>query len=416
MLRIKRMQFVIIACAFCLFAAAGGSALAQTDPIRVGFLTVKTGPFAALGKQLEEGFVSFLKERNYVLSGRKIELLVADTGGVPAAAKTRAQELVDRSKVHVLVGPLSTPEVLAIDDYVRQAGIPLIVSSTVAEDITQRILNPWLVRATSSAGQMTHALGDYAAKTLRYKRVATIASDFAYGHEVVGAFQRIFEENGGKVVQKLWVPLNVTDFASYVAQIKNVDAVYASFSGSNALGFVRQYNEFGLKGRLPLLASATTVDESFLKNMGEAAVGIVSSGFYQASLDTPENRRFVQAYSKEYGNDPGFYAIGGYTAGLMFEEALRAVNGRVEDRPALMKALRAMKLATSPRGELSLDAYGNPIGNVYIRKVQRKDGNLQNAVVQVYPKQSQFWTYDAKQFLANPVYSRDWPPARNLEQ
>src|SRR2546421_2138855 len=208
---------------------------AQAEPIRIGFLTVRTGPLAAGGKQMEQGIQLFLKERNNRIAGRKVELIIADTGGNPAGARTKTQELVERNKVHVVIGPLAAFEALAIDDYVRQTRTPTVSCSAAAEDLTQRKPNPWFVRTVGSSAQSNHALGEYAAKTLGYKRVAIIADDFAYGHETAAGFQRVFEDHGGRVVQKLWPPLNVPDYGSYIAHIKpNVDAVYAVFARANS--------------------------------------------------------------------------------------------------------------------------------------------------------------------------------------
>src|SRR5437762_9842627 len=156
---------------------------AQSEPMRIGFLTVRTGPLAAGGKQMEEGIQLFLKERNYTIAGRKVELIIADTGGNPAGAKTKTQELVERNKVHVLIGPLAAFEALAIDDYIRSTRTPIVSCSPAAEYLTERKPNPGLVRTVGTSARSNHALGDYAAKKLGYKRVAIIADDFAYGHE-----------------------------------------------------------------------------------------------------------------------------------------------------------------------------------------------------------------------------------------
>lgn len=411
---LKRIALVATV-ASCASLAAG--VFAQTAPIRIGFLTPKTGPLAGPGKQMEDGIRYFLKERGNTLAGRPVELIVVDTAGQAATARSKTQELVERNKVHVLIGPLATTEQLAIDDYVRDAKVPLISSSALAEDLTQRTPNPWLLRATASTGQIVHPVGDYAAKTLGYKRVATVATDFAYGHEAVAGFQRVFEDNGGRVVQKIWVPPTASDFAAYIAQIRrDVDAVFVSFSGASATGFVRQYREYGLKEKIPLLSTHSTVDESLLRDEGDDALGVVSGAIYSAAIDTPENRAYVAGFRKETGNDPGFYSTGAYVAGMFVEAALKTTKGNVEDKAAFMKALRTAKLASSPRGPLQVDEYGNPVGDSFVRKTQRVDGRMQNTVVKVYPNQTQFWTYGAKEFLASPVYSRDYPPARYLEK
>jgi branched-chain amino acid transport system substrate-binding protein len=400
--------------AIILAALFAVPAFAQ-QPIRIGFLTVRTGPLAAGGKQMEQGIQLFLKERNHMLSGRKVELIIADTGGNPAGAKTKTQELVERDKVHVIIGPLAAFEALAIDDYIRATRTPTVSCSAAAEDLTQRKPNPYFVRSAASSGQPNHALGEYAAKDLGYKRVAILADDFAYGHETAAAFQRVFEDNGGRVVQRIFTPLNAPDYGSYIAQIKpDVDAVYAGFAGANGFRFLRQYKEYGVKK--PVLGSMTTADEGIMKQMGDEALGVVTGGWYAAGIDTPENRRFVEAVNKEYGADPGYYTLGAYSAGVLVEAALKAVKGRIEDKDAFMKALRNPGTVHDPRGAWRLDEYGNPVMPIYIRKVERKGGKLVNTVIKTYPNVSQFWKYPPKEFLANPVYSRDYPPARYLEQ
>src|SRR5262249_21183584 len=190
-------------------------------PLTIGFLTVLTGPLAAGGQQQEEGARLILNERNGMIGGRKVELITQDTAGNPALAKTKTQELVERHKVPVMIGPLATNEALAIDAYVRDQKVPLITTTSAATvDLKQHAVNPLALHAFGTAPQVTYPLGDYAAKTLGFKRMATIADDFTYGHEGVGGFQLGFEGAGGKIVQKLWPPLNAPEYGSYLAQLK----------------------------------------------------------------------------------------------------------------------------------------------------------------------------------------------------
>jgi branched-chain amino acid transport system substrate-binding protein len=289
------------------------------------------------------------------------------------------------------------------------------LSVAAAEDMTQRKPNPWFVRATSSSAQCAHAMADHCAKTLKYKRMALIADDIAYGQEMNAGFQRVFEDAGGKVVQKLFPPLTAPDYGSFLAQLKtNVDAIFLGFAGSNGFRFVRQFNEYGLRDKIALVGGMTALDESVLRNMGDEALGIQTVNWYSAELDNPINVKFAGAFRKQFGYDPGYYAAGTYVNGAILEAALAAIGGKAGDRDALMAALRKTNLATA-RGPVKFDSYGNVVGDIYIRKVERKDGRLVNAVLKTYPNVSQFWTYDPKAFLANPVYSRDWPPAKNLE-
>ena len=394
-----------------------GAALAQAEPLKLGFLTVRSGPLAAGGRQMEEGITLFLKERNYMLAGRKVELIIADTGGQPAQAKSKTQELIEREKVQVVIGPLATFEALAIDDYIAGAKVPLITPTSAAQnDLAQQKRNDYVIHAAGTAAQPMHVLGQYAAKKLGYKRIAMIADDFAYGHEGAAGFQHAFEDNGGRVVQKLWSPLNAPEYGVYVGQLKtNVDAVYAGFAGINGARFLRQFQEYQSAKRTPVLGNPTAVDEGVLRNMGDEALGVWSASWYSAGLNTPENQRFVAAIQKEYKVTPGFYTAGTYTAGLFLEAAMNAVKGRFEDKPAFVAALHAVKLASGPMGPIRVDEYGKPVLNIYIRKVERRDGQLVNTIVETFREVNQFWTYEPKAFMSGPQYSRDQPAARFLE-
>jgi branched-chain amino acid transport system substrate-binding protein len=412
-MKISRRKFVASAAGFGLSSAMPLKVRAADGPIRIGLLTVKTGALASGGIDMERALVMYLKERNYMMAGRKIELVIGDTAGVPATARTKTQEMVEKDNVHCLIGPLAAFEALAIDDYIRQNKIPTL-SVAAAEDMTQRHPNPWFVRATSTSSQCAQPLGEYAAKDLKFKRMITIADDIAYGQEMCAGFQRVFEDNGGKIIQKLFPPLTVPDYGSYAAQLKNADAIFLGLAGSNGFRFLKQFVEYGLKDKMQPIGGMTALDEAVLRNMGDEALGIITTCWYSAELDNPPNRVFAPAFRKEFGYDPGFYAASTYVNGAVLEAAVKAVNGKVEDKPALMAALRATNVETA-RGPVKFDDLGNVVGNVYLRKVTRKEGRLVNSVFKTYPNVSQFWTYGKEAFLANPVYSRDYPPAKYLE-
>jgi branched-chain amino acid transport system substrate-binding protein len=406
---ITRRKLLKVAAAGTAASTLGFPAIvrAQSEPIRLGLLTVKTGPLASGGLDMERALVMYLK-------GRKIELISTDTAGVAATARTKTQELVERNKVHALTGPLDAGSALAIDDYIKEQQMPTL-SVAAAEDMTQRKPNPFFVRATSTSSQCAHPMADYCAKTLKYQRMAVIADDIPYGHEMVAGFQRVFEEAGGKIVQKLFPPLTVPDYGTYLAQMsRKIDAIFLGFAGSNGFRWLRQFNEYGLKGKVNVVGGMTALDEAVLRNMGDEALGILTACWYSAEIDNPINRKFVPAFRAEAKYDPGFYAAATYTNGAVFQAGLEAVKGKIEDRRAFIQAIKAARVETC-RGPVSFDTFGNVIGNVYIRRVQRKEGRLVNSVIHTYPNVSQFWTYSRDEFLRNPVYSRDWPPAKNLE-
>jgi len=391
--------------------------LAQSsEPFRVGFLTVLTGPLAAGGKQQEEGAALFLKERNGMIGGRKVELITQDTTGNPALAKTKLQELVERHRVAVSIGPLATNEAIAMDGYVRDTKVPLITTTSAATvDLKSHAVNPWVLHAFGTAPQVTYPLGDYAAKTLGFKKIAVVAEDFTYGHEGAGGFQLGFEGAGGKIVQKLWPPLNAPEYAPYLAAIKSdVDAIYMGFAGSNPLRFLKQFSEFGLKGKVAVLGNTTSTDEGILRVMGDEGVGVITGGWYAAGLDTTDNKKFVAGINEAYKHDPGFYTAGPYTALLIIEEALKTTGGKT-DAAAFLKAMQDVRLTHGPIGPVRLDEYGTPVLDIHIRKVARVDGKLTNTIIMTYPRVSQFWIFDPKQFIQQPVFSRDYPPSKFLE-
>ncbi|HWG79294.1 MAG TPA: ABC transporter substrate-binding protein [Stellaceae bacterium] len=387
-------------------------AVAQSAAVRIGLLTVKTGPLAQGGIQMEQGITVFLKEKNNTLAGRKVELISADTGGNPAGAKTKAQELVERDNVDFIVGPLAAFELLAITNYVQQAKIPLL-SLAAADDMTQRKPNPYFVRASATSSQCCQPLGDYAAKEMKLKRVATINEDFAFGYEQVGGFQKVFEDEGGRVVKKLWTPIVTPDYTPYLAQLADIDGVWNGFAGSNPIKFNQQYAAFGLKDKYPRLGGWTAYDDALLKSFGDDAIGAISAAWYSSDLDTPSNKRFVADMVRDYGGVPGGYAAGLYINGMCIEAALKKTGGKTDDKQKLIEALRAVSLTDTPRGAFHFDHLGNVVGNVFIRRLDRKDGKLVNTIVKTYPNVSQFFTYGEKEFLAQPVYSRDYPPLKS---
>jgi len=383
---------------------------AQGAPFKLGLLTVKTGPLAQGGIQMEQGVQIYLKEKNNTFAGRKVEFFSADTGGNPAGAKTKVQELVERDKVDVILGPLAAFELLAISDYFAQAKTPLM-SLAAAEDLTQRKPNPYFLRASATSAQAMHPMADFAAKELKLKKMITISEDFAFGHEQMGGFQQTFEDNGGRIVKKLWPPLVTPDYAPYIAQIGDCDGVCQGFAGSNPLRFMKAYAGAGLK--FPVVGGETVGDDALLRSFGDGAVGLYSCCPYTLDLNTDSNKRFIAAMVKEFNVEPGFYAAGLYVNCMVVEEGLKKTGGKSDDKEAFMKALKSVTLSDTPRGPIKFDSFGNVIGDFYVRHCEKAGGKLVNKTVKTYKNVSQFWTYDEKKFLSQPVYSRDFPPLKS---
>jgi branched-chain amino acid transport system substrate-binding protein len=408
-MRATRIMMMLVAAALC----APGGAAAQSA-IKIGFISPLTGAIAAAGKDMYSGCELYWQESGWQMAGRKVEVILEDNEGNPAIALTKLRKLVESDRVHMVAGVILSNVAYALVPFIESQEIPTMYPINSADDLTQRKRPKWLIRTGFSAGGNMHPFGEYAAKVLGYKKIVTVGLDYAFGWETVGGFHKSFEDNGGQIVQKLWVPLNVQDYSPYLTQIKkDADAVFVVALGRWTLLFAQQYAASGLRGRLPLIAGGTYTDEHVLPQLGDESIGVVSAHHYSASLDTPANRRFRAAFEKAYNRIPSFYSENCYTGARIINEAVRAIGGKVEDRPALMAALRKVAITDAPRGPVEMDPYGNPTQNIYIRKVERVGGKLQNTVIYTYPRVSQFWTYNQEEFLKQPVYSRDFPPCRH---
>jgi branched-chain amino acid transport system substrate-binding protein len=386
-------------------------AIADAEPFRLGLLTVKTGPLAQGGIQMEQGVLTYLKETNYTMGGRKVDFISADTGGNPAGTKTKAQELIERDKVDAILGPLAAFELLAISDYVRDQKMPTL-SLAGADDMTQRRANPYFLRASAASSQFMHPMAHYAATELKLKRVVTVSEDFAFGYEQMGGFQASFQQHGGCVVNKLWPPLVTPDYTPYVAQISDCDGVCQGFAGSNPLRFMKAYASAGLK--YPVVSGETGGDDALLHSFGEEAIGLVSCTPYTLDLDNGGNNRFIEGMLKNYDTVPGQYAALLYVSCQVVDAGLKAVGGDASDKEKFMAAMRGVNLTDTPRGPVKFDHLGNIVGTFYVRRLGT-DGakyglKLWNKTIKTYENVSQFWTWPEQEFLSHPVYSRDYPP------
>jgi len=387
---------------------------AQKEAIKVGFMSSLTGPLSPNGKDMLNSFELFLEEQGGKLAGREVKLITEDDAGNPATGLTKLRGMVEGQGIQLLVGPLSAAVGYAIRDYIDGNKLPAIFPIVSGEDITQRKRSLYIIRTGWSSAQPSHPFGKWVYDNLKYRRIAIIGYDFAFGWEVAAGFHRTFEESGGQIVQKLWPPLFTTDFGPYISQLKrDVNAVYAVFSGADALRFAKQYEDAGLKARLPLIGGGTFTDEHVLRTMGDEALGVITALHYSAALNNPVNRKFVQAYETKFKQAPSYYSEGTYVAGLQLKRALEAIGGEAENRERLVAALRKVELADTPRGPIRFDDYGNPIQNIYVRKVERVSGRLQNTVIHTFEKVSQFWTYKPEEYLKNPVYDRNFPPCKH---
>jgi branched-chain amino acid transport system substrate-binding protein len=403
-----RCAALAVVLVLCTAVAAPGA-----EPIRIGYMGPTSGIFAQAGKDMLDGLKMGLEAAGGQVAGRTLELIEEDTEGNPATAQAKYRKLVQQDRIHVLTGVLLSNIGYALVPPIERDQLPSLFLTT-PDDLTKRRPPKWILRTNFAASQPMHALGDYAARTLKYKRVAAIAMDNNFGHECLGGFQRVFEDAGGRVVQKTWVPLNAMDFAPYLTQVpRDVDAVVQVFVAGQAVRFARQYAETGLKDRLPLVGIGVFSDESALRSMGDEAIGTIGALIWAPTLTTPANQAFMKLAEARLKRTPAYFHAVMYSAGRWITEAARSIDGRVEDRARFLAAIRkASETTEDPRGPIKLDEYNNPTQNVYILKVEKVGGRLQNTVIHTYPMVSQFWTYKPEEFLKTPAYDRSYPPVR----
>jgi branched-chain amino acid transport system substrate-binding protein len=413
-IEMDRRQFLKNTTAALTVAGAGvgpwRSAQAQAGPIKIGLLAPLTGVVASGGKEMVEGVQFYLDQVKGEMGGRKVELVIEDDASNPDTALQKARRLVEQGNCHMLIGNLLANTGLAVANYVKGTGTPYFIPIIAADDLTQRQRIKNVIRVAGySASEFTHPLGDWALKQ-GYKKIATISQDYTFGHEQCGGLAQVFAEGGGEIVQQLWHPLNTADFSPYLGQIADlkVDAIFAMETGSDATRFIQQYCSFGLKAKTPLLAAMNGTDQSVIRTLGEECEGIMSPAHFAEGSDNPVTQKFAREYEAKYGKIPSLYGFSMYSGVMWIDEALKKMGGKVEDRETFIDTVLKTELDGSPLGKaVKLDAYGNPIYDVYIRKVvKRADGKFWNVPVTTYPNVSQFWKYDPETYLKQPPYSR----------
>ncbi|HZL31481.1 MAG TPA: ABC transporter substrate-binding protein [Pseudolabrys sp.] len=392
------------------------SAPAQAEELRIGFIAPLTGIFAQIGKDMVNGFQMYLDEHHGKLGGADVKLIVEDSQGKADASVTKAKKLVLSDKVSMFIGGLLASTGYALAPVSNSEKTLYLASVPAADDLTQRQLSkyPYFFRTSWTSSQPTHAIGQWACDQ-GYKKVVTIAADYAFGYEQVGGFQKVFEDCGGKVIQKIWPPLGSKDFGPYIPSIKgDADAIFSLMVGPMSLQFPKQLR--GAGNKKPIIGGGTSYDEFVLPFMGDEVIGDVSSLQYSAALETPKNEAFVKAYRKKYGKVPSYYSESNYTTAEIIDVAMKKAGGKYPGAEKFIEIMSALKFE-SVRGPISFEDR-NPIQNIYIKKVEKKKmfgypkDELWNTVIKTYPNVSQYWTYGKEKFLKQPVYSRDFPPCK----
>jgi branched-chain amino acid transport system substrate-binding protein len=414
----RKLQSILIGTAVAV--GLGLSAPAGAEELRIGYLAPLTGGLAQTGIDMRDGFLLYLEQHGNKLGGMDVKLIIEDEQGKGDVAVTKAKKLVLQDKVHMLIGGVLASTGYALAPVSTELKTMYIPSIPAADDLTQRQLKnfPYLIRTSWSSSQPHHPLGQWACDQ-GYKKVVTIAADYAFGYEVVGGFQKAFEDCGGKIIQKIWPPLGAKDFGPFIPTIKaDTDAVFSLMVGPMPAQFIKQMRGAGFKK--PIIGGGTSYDEFVLPFMGDEAIGDVSALHYSAALDTPKNAAFVKAYRTRFNKVPSYYSENNYTTAQWLDEALKKAGGKWPGPEELIKLMVGIKL-DAVRGPVSFDDMRNPIQNIYIKKVEKKKmfgyekDELWNTVTKTYPNVSQFWTYGKDKFLAQPVYDKNFPPCKFCE-
>jgi branched-chain amino acid transport system substrate-binding protein len=414
----RKLQSILIGTAVAV--GLGLPAPAGAEELRIGYLAPLTGGLAQTGIDMRDGFLLYLEQHGNKLGGMDVKLIIEDEQGKGDVAVTKAKKLVLQDKVHMLIGGVLASTGYALAPVSTELKTMYIPSIPAADDLTQRQLKnfPYLIRTSWSSSQPHHPLGQWACDQ-GYKKVVTIAADYAFGYEVVGGFQKAFEDCGGKIIQKIWPPLGAKDFGPFIPTIKaDTDAVFSLMVGPMPAQFIKQMRGAGFKK--PIIGGGTSYDEFVLPFMGDEAIGDVSALHYSAALDTPKNAAFVKAYRTRFNKVPSYYSENNYTTAQWLDEALKKAGGKWPGPEELIKLMVGIKL-DSVRGPISFDENRNPIQNIYIKKVEKKKmfgyekDELWNTVIKTYPNVSQFWTYGKDKFLAQPVYDKNFPPCKFCE-
>jgi branched-chain amino acid transport system substrate-binding protein len=406
----------------CLAAGVLGAAMpAPAQELKIGFLAPRTGIFAQLGTDMVNGFQMYLDEHDGRLGGAKVTFIVEDDQGKPDVDVAKAKKLILQDKVDMLVGAVLASSAYALAPISTAEKMLYIGTASTADDLAQRQVDkyPYLVLSGWVPSQPNHPLGQWACDQ-GYKRIVAIAADYAFGYEQLGGFQKGFEDCGGKIVQKIWVPIGTKDFGPYLPTLKSdADAVFTVMVGPMSLQFPKQLRAAGNKK--PIVGGGTSYDEFALPSMGDEVIGDVSALQYSAALATPANEAFVKKYRTKYGKVPSYYSEANYAAARWIDLTLAKHKGQYPGPVEFIKSMATIEL-DAPRGPVRLDpSTKSPIQNIYIKKVEKKKmfgyetDELWNTVIKTYPAVGTFWTYDKAKFLAQPVYSRDFPPCKYCE-
>ncbi len=352
--------------------------------LKLGLVLPYSQVYAQLGESITNGMQLYFDGVGGMAGGRRVELIKEDEEVDPQIGLRKARKLIEQDNVDLLAGVVSTPTAYAIRDIVDQSKTIFLCANAGGNDLSRGRKSQYIFRTSFSNAQPSLPMGEYVAKTA--KKVTICAADYGAGRESMAAFRGGFEQAGGTVVSEVYPPFPNTDYAPFLGQIQSAgpEAVYSFFAGSDAVNFVKQFDEFGLKKEIKLFGSGFMLEQDVFEAQGLSGVGGVTGLHWALTLDNPENTKFVQEYRTKFNRDADVYAMQGYDTAHVIVEALNKTSGNTSDKDALIKAIEGMSFA-SPRGPFRMDPETrNPIHNVYAREARDVGGKPSNVVVETF--------------------------------
>lgn len=377
------MKFIVkLAAGVGLAALVSGMGHAQ-ETVKVGLVISMTGPQASTGKQIKAAVDLYMKEHGDSVAGKKLQVILRDTGSVPDNAKRLSQELIVNEKVSVLAGFEVTPSAMAVAPLATEGKVVELVMAAGTSVITER--SPYITRTSFTLPQSSVIVANWAAKN-NIKKVVTIVSDYAPGADAEKWFVDTFKAAGGTIAEAIKAPLANPDFAPFLQRAADAkpDAIFVFVPSGQGAAFMKQFAERGLdKAGIKVIGPGDVTDDDLLPQMGDAAIGVVTAHIYSADHDSAMNKKYVEAFTKAAGFRPNFMSVGGYDGMHLIYEALKKAGGKT-DGDSLIAAMKGMKWE-SPRGPISIDPETREIvQNVYMRKVEKKNGQLYNVEFETF--------------------------------
>ncbi len=372
----KRIFLSTVVATAALASATLG--FAADDTFKIGLILPMTGQQASTGKQIAAAAQLYMAQNGNTVAGKKIEIIIKDDAATPDMTKRLAQELVVNDKVSVIAGFGVTPAALAAAPIATQSKTPMVVMAAATSSITQA--SPYIVRTSFTLPQAAVAMGDWAAKN-GIKKAVTLVSDYGPGLDAEKYFKDRLTFNGGQVVEALRVPLRSPDFAPFLQKVRDIkpDALFVFVPSGAGAAVMKQFLERGMdKAGIKLIGTGDVTDDDQLNDMGDGAIGVVTSHHYSAAHPSAANKKFVEAFEKaNKGMRPNFMAVAGYDGMRVIYEALKVTKGN-GGGDALLAAMKG-QIFESPRGPMFIDAQTRDVvHNIYIRKVAKQNGQLYN--------------------------------------